>query len=147
MDPFPKAIKKYFSFLFDHGFSIKEKEEINTSAFGNGYYVFMSNKVGIKIVLDRGQVLMTIGKVSQTRRDWLEWSIIVDAYASGLKAYYFDLDTDSQVKWLGELLEKYCADVLTGDFGNQNLHVQIEDRIGHSFLDRFLRSYPETTKL
>jgi hypothetical protein len=142
MHSFPAAITKYFSFLFDYGFSIKE--EVNEGSFGNGYYIFMSNMVGLEIVLDRGEVLMSIGKISQIRREWLEWSIVLAAYAPDKKPYDFDINIDSQIKRLSELLRQHCLEILTGNFSNQSLHAQIADQIGNAFLDRFLRYYPET---
>lgn len=51
---FPNVINKYFKFLLDSGFSVYDKVECDTDAFGNGYYRFRSEAVGIEIVLDRG---------------------------------------------------------------------------------------------
>lgn len=140
MYPFPNAINKYFSFLYELGFSVKEKEEINFSSMGNGYFVFVSSSVGVEIVLDRSQVLMKIGKVSQGRRDWIDWSIIFVAYSPSEKAYDFDLDTDTQVKRISELLKKYCIELLKGDFNDKVLHQVIQNEIGKSFLNRFLQA-------
>ena len=142
--PFPKAINQYFSFLFDWGFSIKEKEDENTNLFGNGYYIFVSNRVGIEIVLDRGDVLMSIGKIGQARTDWLDWSIILAAFDTQTNAYEFELSVEAQVKHLGELLHLHGFEILRGDFSNPNLHKQIVENLGHAFLDRFLRYHPET---
>jgi hypothetical protein len=117
---FPNAINKYFNFLFGYGFTIIEKEECNNSAFGNGYYWFESDTVGLEIVLDRGQALMKIGKISQEKRDWLEWSHILKAYAPDIKAYDFDIDIESQVRRISELLHQHCTKILAGDFSNEN---------------------------
>jgi len=133
MYPFPNAINNYFGFLNEYGFSILEKEEINTSAMGNGYYRFMSETTGIEIALDRGQVLMVIGKSQQDRKDWLEWSIILEAYAPDIKAYDFEIDIDSQVRRISELLKQYCAKLLEGDFSDEILLNVIEDKIGKGF--------------
>ena len=140
MYPFPNAINNYFGFLNDYGFSILEKEEINTSAMGNGYYRFMSETTGIEIALDRGQVLMVIGKSQQDRKDWLEWSIILEAYAPDIKAYDFEIDIDSQVRRISELLKQYCAKLLEGDFSDETLLNVIEDKIGKGFRESFSQS-------
>ena len=140
MYPFPNAINNYFGFLNEYGFSILEKEEINTSAMGNGYYRFMSETTGIEIALDRGQVLMVIGKSQQDRKDWLEWSIILEAYAPDIKAYDFEIDIDSQVRRISELLKQYCAKLLEGDFSDEILLNVIEDKIGKGFRESFLQS-------
>lgn len=140
MYPFPHAITMYFSFLNNYGFSVIEKEEINTGTFGNGYFVFMSKATGIEVVLDRGQVLMKIGKSNQNRGDWLEWSIALAAYAPNIKAYDFDLDIDSQVKRISELLQQFCIKLLEGDFSDESLLNVIEDRIGKGFRKRFSES-------
>ncbi|MBI5351999.1 MAG: hypothetical protein HZB50_05120 [Chloroflexi bacterium] len=137
MYPFPNAINNYFGFLNEYGFSIIEKEEINISAMGNGYYHFMSETTGIEIALDRGQVLIKIGKSQQDRKDWLEWSIILEAYAPNLEAYDFELDIDSQVKRISELLKKYCTKLLEGHFNNEDLLNTIENKIGKGFRKRF----------
>jgi len=137
---FSNAISNYFNFLFDYGFSIIEKEECNTSAFGNGYYRFASETVGLEIVLDRGQVLMTIGKISQERRDWLEWSQILKAYVLDIKPYDFDVDIESQVRRIGKLLQQHCTKILGGDFSDENLLKEIEENIGKEFLKRFLQN-------
>ncbi len=137
MYPFANAVTSYFSFLNNYGFSIIEKEEINMEAFGNGYFVFQAQATGIELVLDRGQVLMKIGKTNQSRGDWLEWSIALAAYAPDLKAYDFDLDIDSQVKRISDLLQKYCTKLIEGDFSDENLLHVIEDKIGRGFRKRF----------
>jgi hypothetical protein len=101
---------------------VKEKEEVNKGSFGNGYFVFVSSAVGLEIVLDRGQVLMKIGKVPQDRKDWIEWSIILTAYTPNTQAYDFNLDIDSQVKRISELLKQYCLELLNGNFNDAVLH-------------------------
>jgi hypothetical protein len=140
MYPFPNAVYKYFSFLNDLGFTIKEKEEVDPKAMGNGFFVFISSSAGIEIVLDRGQVLMEIGKASQDRKEWIDWSIISSVYSPTEKAYDFELDIDSQVKRLSELLRKYCLGLLKGDFSNKILHQVIQNEVGKAFLARFLQA-------
>ena len=140
MYPFPNAINRYFSFLYDLGFYMKEKEEDNKGSVGNGYFVFVSSAVGLEIVLDRGQVLMKIGKVPQDRKDWIEWSIILSAYTSNTQAYDFNLDIDSQVKRISELLKQYCLELLNGNFNDEVLHQVIKKQIGKGFLERFLQA-------
>lgn len=137
MYPFPNAVNTYFSFLKSYGFSVIEKEEVNTGAFGNGYFVFVSDAVGIEIVLDRGQVLMKIGKSVQDRQDWLEWTVVIAAYAPEVKAYDFELDIDAQVGRISELLQRYCAKLLEGDFNDDRLLRIIDDKIGKDFRERF----------
>jgi hypothetical protein len=140
MYPFPDAVDKYFSFLYELGFIVKEKVEFDTNVMGNGYFVFISLSVGLEIVLDRCQVLMKIGKTSQDRREWIDWSIIFAAYSPTEKAYDFELDVDSQVKRLSELLRKYCLELLEGDFNNKILHQVIQNKVGKAFLARFLQA-------
>jgi len=140
MYPFPNAINNYFDFLNDYGFSVIEKEEVNTKVMGNGYFLFMSETTGVAIVLDRGQVLMNIGKSNQDRKDWLDWSIAIKAYAPDVKAYDFEMDIDSQVKRVSELLKQYCVKLLEGDFSDENLLNVIEDKIGRGFRKRFSQS-------
>lgn len=136
---FPDAVNKHFNFLINLGFIVYEKLECDTAAFGNGYYRFKSDRVGIEIVLDRGQVLMKIGKSSQDIKDWLEWSRILKAYAPGTKAYDFDIDIESQVKRISELLQQHCTKLLGGDFDDEKLLRTIEDFYGKNFLQRFLQ--------
>ena len=137
---FPNAINNYFDFLFDYGFSIYDKVEYDSDAFGNGYYRFRSETVGLEIVLDRGQVLMAVGKISQDRRDWLEWSHVLKAYASDVKAYDFDVDIETQVKRISELIQQYCTKLLGGNFGDESLLREIENTYGKNILKRFQQS-------
>ncbi|MFZ5856092.1 MAG: hypothetical protein ACOYZ6_04615 [Chloroflexota bacterium] len=137
---FPDAVNKHSNFLINLGFIVYEKLECDTSAFGNSYYRFKSEKVGIEIVLDKGQVLLKIGKISEDRRDWLEWSHVMKAYAPDVKAYDFDIDIEPQVKRISELAQQYCTKLLSGDFNDENLLRVIEDAYGKNFLRRFLQS-------
>ena len=136
---FPTAITKYFGFLLDSGFSIYDKAEYDSGAFGNGYYRFSSGTVGIEIALDRGQVLVAIGKISQDRKDWLEWSHVLKAYASGVEAYDFDVDVETQVKRISELLQQFCEELLDGNFSDERLLREIEDAYGKNFLKQYIQ--------
>lgn len=140
MYPFPNAVNSYFSFLYDLGFSVKEKIEVDPQSMGNGYFIFMSSLTGIEIVLDRGQVLIRIGKASQETKEWIEWSIVLSAYSPAEQAYDFELDIDTQAKRLSELLKKYCMELLKGDFSKKDLHTAIQAKIGKVFLARFLEA-------
>lgn len=117
MSEFPKAVNSYFNFLTYYDFSVSEKVEIDSGVFGNGYFTFKSKTIGIEIVLDRGQVLMSVGRSDQKKQDWLDWSQVLAIYAPNLIAYDFELTIDSQVKRLSDLLKKYCKKLLEGDFG------------------------------
>jgi hypothetical protein len=55
---FPDAVNKHFNFLVDLGFIVYEKLECDKDAFGNGYYRFKSDTVGVEIVLGRQQGLV-----------------------------------------------------------------------------------------
>lgn len=136
---FPNAINKHFRFLLDSGFSIYDKVEFAPGTFGNGYYRFRSKTVGLEIVLDREQVLVAVGKISQDRRDWLEWAHVLKAYAPSVEAYDFDVDIEAQVKRISELLRRYCTKLLGGDFCDESLLREIEDVYGKNFLRRFLQ--------
>ena len=99
--------------------------------------MFTSNAAGLEIVLDRGQVVMKIGKSVQNRQDWLEWAVVIATYAPEVKAYDFELDIDAQVRRISELLQLHCAKLLEGDFNDDRLLRIIEDKIGKDFRKRF----------
>lgn len=96
-------------------------------------------RLGLKLCWTGGQVLVAVGKISQDRKDWLEWSHVLRAFNLDVNAYDFDVDVEAQVKRISELLQQYCTKLLDGDFGDERLLREIENVYGRKFLRRFLQ--------
>ena len=138
-----ELIKEYFKFLEKYGFSISRKK-YSPEIMGNAEVIYQSPSVSVKIVIDRGQVLINIGKVSWLEKDWFEYSDVVSFFAPGEDAYIFPEEADNsqytleiQLKRVASMLEKYCRKMLEGDFSMQNQIKEIETKRINKMLSSF----------
>jgi hypothetical protein len=117
-----ELIKEIFNPLtYEYGFSIT-KDFYNPEFMGNAGVVFVFDKIGIKIVVDRDQVLVNIGTSSEIEEKWFEFEDVIHFYAPQMNGVYlfqrpstFHNDIDSQLKWILHLMRKYCEPILRGD--------------------------------
>jgi hypothetical protein len=116
----------YFSYLVsDYGFRV-EQREFDLATMGNAFVIFKSSRIGIEIVIDRNQVLLTLGDQMDSRKDWFEFSNVLRYFAPLLEnAYIFTEKTDNiswdeaveiQLNRLASILRQYCEPLLNGDF-------------------------------
>ena len=135
---FSALVKKHFRYLVDEfGFTIAH-ESFYPETMGNAEAVFESALVGISIVCDRNQVLISLGLLSQPRRDWLEFASVVRVFAPDVvTVYVFPKDfsnleaaLESQVSRLAQIMRQHCGPVLIGDFSAPSRARQVEhDRV------------------
>ncbi len=125
---FSTLVKEHFKYLFELGFRVTS-ERYDPEFFGNAQIVFESAEVGIDIVVDRGQVLISLGPISNRRWDWFEFASVVRRLAPNVDLVYLrearpneKIDLEEQVKWLANLMHQYCGLVLQGDFSFAKKH-------------------------
>jgi hypothetical protein len=118
-------IVQYFNYLItEYGFHIVRKE-FDSQTMGNAVVIFKSSQIGIEIVVDRNQVLISLGDLLDQRRDWFEFSDVLKYYAPlAEKAYIFPEKTVDntwddvvliQLDWLAIILRQYCDPLLKGE--------------------------------
>lgn len=126
MDDRSDLIAKYFAYLVqEYGFHI-ERKEFDSQAMGNAVVVLKSSSIGIEIVVDRNQVLMSIGNLLDTRKQWFEFTDVVKYYAPSVDNVYifpekthentWDEIVESQLSRLATILRQYCEPLLIGKF-------------------------------
>ncbi len=117
-------IVQYFRYLVDeYGFKIEQKE-FDPSAMGNAIVIFKSEKIGIEVVIDRDQVLISIGDQSDPRKEWFEFSDVVKYSFPSIENVYnftektadstWDDAVESQLHRLSVMLLQYCEPLLKG---------------------------------
>ncbi len=143
--PTNELIKKYFNFLTDeYNYSI-DHEKYSPEAMGNAYVLYKSQLIGIKVVVDRSQVLINIGKLSWQEKEWFELGDVVRFFNPEMKEVYDfsrgSLDNqayiESQAKRLALILRQYCEPVLRGDFSMQDQIREIEKKRVTELLEHF----------
>ncbi len=117
-------ITHYFEYLItEFGFHIEQKE-FDYQMFGNAFVRFKSTKVGIEVVIDRNQVLISLGDITKPRREWLEFSEVLRYFSPTEIAYIFyaksenmawDEAVEAQLKRTSYLLRRYCEPILMGN--------------------------------
>ncbi len=122
---FAEQVKERFRYLIDdHGFSVVD-ERYDPEAFGNSLVDFQSSNTVIRVLLDRGQVLIDIGPCPRSPDYWFGLASVVEFLApeADEPAYIFPETWDSyydkidwQVVRLARVLRQYCAPVLRGEF-------------------------------
>ena len=116
---------RYFGYLVnDFGFEL-ERKQFDPGAMGNAVLVFKSRTVSIEIVVDRNDVLISIGDPLDRRWDWFEFTDVMKYYAPEIPtAYVFPQKTSDntwdemveiQVDRLSKMLRQYCEPLLKGE--------------------------------
>jgi hypothetical protein len=119
-----EIINKHFGFLItEYKFRVA-KEEHSPDAMGNAYVTFVSASIGLRIAVDRGQVLLNVGSVSDKEKDWFDFTDVIAFFNSSVENPYFFVEkTDEntteeiievQVKRLASLLQRDCKPMLSG---------------------------------
>lgn len=119
-----EMIVEYFHYLVeDFGFSITQ-QEYDPITMGNAVVVFASNTIGIEVVIDRDQALISVGDIADRRYVWFEFFDVVNYYThEKCKSYIFPEKTpdntwdelvDAQLKRLSVILKEDCLPLLEG---------------------------------
>jgi len=122
---FAEQVKKHFHYLVDdYGFSVVD-EKHDPEAFGNSLVDFQSSTAVIRVLLDRGQVLVDIRPSIEPPTFWFDLGSLVEFLApeADEPVYVFPETWDNyyemiewQVARLARVLRQYCALVLRGEF-------------------------------
>jgi hypothetical protein len=138
-------IKQHFQYLIDtYGYYI-DHEQYSTEVMGNAEIVYKSAQTGISIIVDRSQVLLNIGNISWSERDWFEFSDVVHYFSPKIEFVYAfqndnqdaQVDIEGQIKWAAIMLMQYCDPILRGDFSMQREIREIEKRRVAKLLKHF----------
>jgi hypothetical protein len=139
-------IKRYFEYLMDEYGFLVDRERNYPEAMGNADIVFKSRLTAIKVVVDRGQVLINIGKVTWPEREWFEFSDVVHYFNPSMKEVYDFSEgplnnqtavIETQAKRLSLILRQYCEPMLIGDFTMQDQIKEVEKKRVAELLEHF----------
>lgn len=150
MDEFINLLIKQFRFLVDElGFEII-MSKYDQEYFGDSLILLKSQKVGVKIVLDRGQLFIYVGKLTKVDRDWFDIEDVVKYFAPNIEPVYIfpeDLIGQAnilfQARRLSSLLKMYCTSLLQGDFSMEKdiRNIQLK-RVEH-FKEEMRNRFPQ----
>ena len=126
-----EIIKTHFYNLMEkYGLSVL-RESYSPKVLGNAEVVFTSDVAGIQVVVDRNQVLISIGNISWSEDSWFELTDVMGHYAPDQDAYIFldkeqneQVSIEAQVIRTARILDEYCRPLLEGDFSHTD---QIRD--------------------
>ena len=130
---FNDVVKQHFNYLIvEYGFLVKEELTVSGNPLSRGMVTYMMAKEPenpvlkqtlIRIILDRGYVLLEFGSKDLESREYFSVAEIVPFVASGVNVYEkIDFSRDpyeiieTQVKKLSDFLLLYCIPFLKGDF-------------------------------
>lgn len=139
-------VQKFDYLINEYGFHITRKE-FDAQSFGNTIVVFTSSKYGIEIVIDRNQVLISIGESSEPRVEWFDFSDVVKYYAPYAEEPYdfpektaertWDAVVEIQLRRLSAILHQYCETLLKGEDWIKEEVKKIEEKRAAEMLKKF----------
>jgi len=143
-----ELITTSFNYLVDtYGFTVKMKE-FDPMSMGNAIVVYNSKYVSIEIVIDRGQVLISIGKADMPRNTWFDITDVVSFFAQDIVVYEFieknkertqEQAVMMQLDHLSIILQKYCSPILGGNLNSFPNIERIEKNRQNEMLKKFTR--------
>lgn len=141
-----ELIKVIFRTLMDeYGYSFT-RDLYSPEFMGNAEVVFASDKTGIRIAVDRGQVFVNIGPLLQPKDEWVDLENVVHFYAPRVKGVYLFQrsnqsysDIESQVNWVLHVLRKYCKPLLEGNFSDYDRIKEIERKRVREMIETYQR--------
>jgi hypothetical protein len=118
-------IKKHFEYLVsEYNYHI-EKEEFSPQTMGNAYVTYSSVSVGIRVTIDRSQVLINIGDISDNANEWFDFSDVINFFDPSIESPYIFIEktnenttediVEAQVKRLASILHKNCGAIIRGE--------------------------------
>jgi hypothetical protein len=140
-------IVKYFDFLINEYHFRMERKEFDPQMMGNAVVVFKSSKFGLEIVIDRNQVLISIGEQLDARREWFEFSDVVKYYSPEAEDAYvlpdktpentWDDVVENQLRRLSVMLRQYCQPLLKGELWMKEELKKIEKKRAAEMYKKF----------
>jgi predicted DNA-binding protein YlxM (UPF0122 family) len=114
---FERLIKKYMDFLVTEFYFSSQQMDYQ---YMEKYYI--SDKTGIRLVLDGGNVEMQIGRITNPTREWHEFVDIMRYFAPEINDVNMFVPTlttllvDNQLNQMALWMKAYCHPLLIGDF-------------------------------
>ena len=116
-------IKNDFEYLVrEYNYHI-EKEEFSPQTMGNAYVTYSSASVGIRVTIDRSQVLINIGDVSDNANEWFDFSDVIRFFDPSIENPYVFIEktnenttediVEAQVERLASILRKNCDAIIS----------------------------------
>jgi len=122
---FNEHVKGQFWYLIeDYGFSVLD-ERYDPEAFGNSLVDFQSDSVVMRVLLDRGQVMIDFRPSAGSPECWYGLNSVVEFFAPEFDgpACVFPETWDNyqgMIRWqvdrLASIVQRYCTQVLRGEF-------------------------------
>lgn len=152
-------IIQYFGFLIsNYNYFVTEKK-FDPQVMGNAFVIFKSSRIGIEIVIDRDQVLITLGDREEPKEKWFDFCDVLQ-YFNPVEVAYSDIDQlfnekrakhnsnedtwneviDVQLQRLGFLLGEYCEPILKGNLDMKKELKVIEKRRVEEFINKLDKS-------
>jgi len=140
-------ILQYFGYLItEFNFSV-EKKVFDPGTMGNAFVIFISSQVGIEIVIDRDQLLMTMGDPMEPREKRIEYSAVLQYFAPSEVAYSdpaqlfnekranhlsnketWDEVVETRLHRVAFMLRRYCEPILNGKLGIKKVIEEIKEK-------------------
>jgi hypothetical protein len=140
-------ILQYFGYLItEYDFSVEEKV-FDPGMMGNAFVKLKSSLVGIEIVIDRDQVLITLGDPMEPREKWIEYSAVLQYFAPSEVAYSdpaqlfnekrannpsnketWEDVVETQLRRIASMFRQYCETILNGKLGMKNVIEEIKEK-------------------
>ena len=148
MQTFPEIVLEIARpVLKKHGFRVV-RQAYHHEFFGNGYVDFQKGGVAVRVVRERGQVAVEIGRAGWFKTEWhdMDWYLRAAHPDLGFEYEAIDpetrllLDARIQVQRVIEILERHLASILEGDLGLLAKVQQLESEHVDQKYGAFLRS-------
>lgn len=113
-----------------------------------------SDHIGIRIIYDRGQVLVNSGPISVPLDQWFELTDVVHAYEPEIEKVYnfpetqlaFDISASTQLERIANLILNYCMPFFIGDFSKINDIRTVERERVEKLLEQLKKLNPKNKR-
>jgi hypothetical protein len=144
-------IAEHFQYLTEaYGLS-RAQQEFAPQTMGNACVYFQSPVIGIRIAIDRNQVLVNIGDPAWPTREWLEFSQVLGYFAPAVIAYDFGEKTEKntwdelvalQLGRLALILRQQCEPLLRGEVAMDAIVKHVRDNRAAEMREHFDKLSP-----
>jgi len=118
-------IKRHFEYLIrEYNFQIIS-EKFSPQIMGNTYITYCSASIGVRVTIDRSQVLINIGDILDSTKEWFDFSDVITFFNSSIENPYIFIEKtyknkeediiEPQVERLASLLHQNCDAMLKGE--------------------------------
>lgn len=151
---FADTLVQHFRFLTDEfGYRIT-KIETDPKNFGNCLVQFESPSAGVDVILDRGQVFVTIGPLTTPEEEWFDICDVSPYFAPQMEAVYLfpeavssEVSLSYQLDRLSNLMKSYCSPILQGDFRMEREIRNHQTKRAEKLKDEMKSRYPHLKNL